>query len=634
MKNKTLWFSPGLALVVAFVHGLVYVFLMPPWQHYDEPSHFEHVWLIATNQPRENADLNFRVRLVQSMINHDFYRGAALPVLETIETGALIYGLEYSQLDESPLYYGVAALPVSLLRESNPAVMLIGARMVSVGFLLLTVLSLWGFTREMTASETLRFWVPLSAALLPGFVDLMTAVNNDVGAVMAFTLFLWASMYFLNHPHRLGGALWVLVGMGLCVGMKSTSYFAAPLGVLVFLLGWIKGPLAKWGWAGVLILVLIGISALVTWEEAAYWHRGTSQLIPTRVQTTVAPVGQYALQLDASAPTTPNFIRPLQQPLFPQPINTPLTFGVWMWHSSPTPLEIRTPVLTSGKEVFYETVLVTNTPQFFSFDVSLTVPSNWLWLSLAPTTSNTDLIVYYDGFILVEGQYPHGEVPVFTDVQGQTGTWGGQPFLNMVRNSSVENIWPALSPAIDNQISRFVPNHTRVSMLLFGLYDGAMTARYFRITVQNLLETFWGRFGWGHVPLVLHNLYAVLKLFTWVSLAGGSIAWIRGKISTLPKKFFLFIALGLVWGATLLRGEIFIFTTHLFIPGARYAYPAIGPTLLILLSGWLVLGRFLNKNLPTTPLFFRCVAYIMYGLVFLSLDILSIYSILHYYQRI
>jgi hypothetical protein len=31
----------------ALFHGLIYGFLVPPWQDYDEPNHFEYVWLIA-----------------------------------------------------------------------------------------------------------------------------------------------------------------------------------------------------------------------------------------------------------------------------------------------------------------------------------------------------------------------------------------------------------------------------------------------------------------------------------------------------------------------------------------------------------------------------------------------------------
>ncbi|HEY80691.1 MAG TPA: hypothetical protein G4O05_06380, partial [Caldilineae bacterium] len=37
----------GLILLLALLNGLLYLFLVPPWQHYDEPGHFEYAWLIA-----------------------------------------------------------------------------------------------------------------------------------------------------------------------------------------------------------------------------------------------------------------------------------------------------------------------------------------------------------------------------------------------------------------------------------------------------------------------------------------------------------------------------------------------------------------------------------------------------------
>ena len=34
-------------LLLALVNGLFYVFIVPPWQHYDETNHFEYIWLLA-----------------------------------------------------------------------------------------------------------------------------------------------------------------------------------------------------------------------------------------------------------------------------------------------------------------------------------------------------------------------------------------------------------------------------------------------------------------------------------------------------------------------------------------------------------------------------------------------------------
>lgn len=638
MKKYSRELSLGLALFLAFIQGVVYVFLMPPWQHYDEPSHFEYVWLLANGASSPTApDLGFRTKLVQSMEANDFFRGVPVPSLTLVEAGDPIYGLEYSQLDERPLYYWLASLPVRVLQDRNPAVMLLGARMVSVGLFVLTVWAVWGLTCELTPSNHwLRIWVPLSVALLPGFVDLMTAVNNDVGAVMAFSFFLWGSLYFLNRPRFAWGVLWVLGSALLCLGMKSTAYFAAPLSILVLMLGWIKGPLGKWVWAGALLLGMIGGLSLLTWEDAAYWHRATSQSLPTRVQTPNAPLGQYALQIDPPAPTTPDFIDPLQQPLPPLPIHTPLTLGVWMWVSEPVPtsLEIRAPILNTHHEVFYETFLVNATPQFFAYEVQLTTEANWFWLSLSPHLSAPGQMVFYDGFVLVEGQFAQEAPPVFDGPDALSGTWGGKPFQNLIRNPSAESFWPAIRPTIDNQLARLLPNNARLSTLLFGLLDWPRTESYFRITTLNLSETFWGRFGWGHVPLRWSPAYPMFRWLTLFSLLGCGLHLIQRKRWPDAQGIFLILAMMVVWGAALLRGEIFIFAANLFIPGARYAYPVIAPTMFVWMLGYLTWGKMIKKSLPFPPIALRLSAHIIPGLFFLALNLTAIYAILFYYQRI
>lgn len=636
MTKNAVW-APGLAVLLAFVHGMLYVFLIPPWQHYDEPSHFEYVWLLAsTGKPPQThtPDLSFRRKLVQSMAANDFFRGVPVPALDQVEAGEQTYGLVYSQLDESPLFYWFAAIPVRFLQNFNPAVMLAGGRMASVGFFMFTVLAIWGVTREITPpGSILRGWVPLAATLLPGFVDLMTAVNNDVGAVAAFTFFLWGSLYFLNKPYSPVAAIWVLVSMLICIEMKSTSYLAAPLSLLVFLFGWIQGKAARWIGFGLVVSGLMGLSFVLTWKDAAYWHRATSQPLPTRVKLENAPVGLYALQLDPSAPTTPTLIRPLQQPLPSPSQNSTLTFGVWMWISnlSATPLETRTPVLSTGKEDFFETVAVDTTPRFFAFQVNIPSESGRFWISLSPTIQNGHT-VYYDGFVLAEGQYPLDESPVFDGANGTTGTWGGQFFANLIRNPSAESVWPALQPTIDNQLSRFIPNHARISTLLFGLFDWTMTASYFRATANNLLETFWGRFGWGHVPIPLPGVYAILGILTVMGLTGFGVTLISPKMLKDRKWIVLVLAFCLIWGAALLRGEIFIFYPKIFIPGARYAYPAMAPTLLGLFVGWQAWGGFFRKSIPVSPVDLRRFAHIILALLFLSLDLVSISSILRYYH--
>ena len=70
-----------LILLLALINGLLYIFIMPPWQHYDEPNHFEYVWLLADRGKRpESSDYDSEMRqaVVKSMAEHGFFRGMAI----------------------------------------------------------------------------------------------------------------------------------------------------------------------------------------------------------------------------------------------------------------------------------------------------------------------------------------------------------------------------------------------------------------------------------------------------------------------------------------------------------------------------------------------------------------------------
>jgi hypothetical protein len=66
----------ALVLLVALVHGLVYIFLVPPWQHYDEPGHFEYAWLVAAKRTIPEFgqyDHEMRHQVASSMVAHGFF---------------------------------------------------------------------------------------------------------------------------------------------------------------------------------------------------------------------------------------------------------------------------------------------------------------------------------------------------------------------------------------------------------------------------------------------------------------------------------------------------------------------------------------------------------------------------------
>ena len=106
----------AIALAFALVHGLIYVALVPPWQHYDEPNHFEYVWLVARRGelPKPgDYDQTMRRALAVSMIEHGFFKDLDFSPNLTTESEPIWIG-GYSQLTNPPLYYLLASLPLRL----------------------------------------------------------------------------------------------------------------------------------------------------------------------------------------------------------------------------------------------------------------------------------------------------------------------------------------------------------------------------------------------------------------------------------------------------------------------------------------------------------------------------------------
>jgi 4-amino-4-deoxy-L-arabinose transferase-like glycosyltransferase len=188
-------------LLIGLIHGLLYVFLIPPWQHYDEPGHFEYAWLIAEQGkiPESGTyDQQMRRELVTSMIEHDFYgddqqKPNLLSDSEPIEIG-------YTQTGDRSLYYQLVSIPLNLISSSDFGLQLRVSRLISLILYLVSILAAYGVARTLTNQRHPLHWkLPLTLALLPGFTDLMTAVNNDVGAVAAFSIFSWLSLRMIRN---------------------------------------------------------------------------------------------------------------------------------------------------------------------------------------------------------------------------------------------------------------------------------------------------------------------------------------------------------------------------------------------------------------------------------------------------
>lgn len=607
-----------LALVLALIHGLVYVFIAPPWQHYDEPSHFEYAWLIANRralpQPGDE-DRDMRTAVARSMIQHGFYRNLGLgPPPDVDSPGGPAPNLGYSQLGDSPLYYFAPAAPMYLLRGQSIEVQLYATRLTSLLLFLITVACGWGVAAALTPpGHPLRWMLPCAMALLPAFTDLMTAVNSDVGAVTMFSLFLWGSVRLLNprnEPRRarstLAQVVWVIVAAGLCFLVKGTAAPALALAVVVLFFSALRGRWRRLAW----ILFALGsastLALLFDAGDASLWYRNASSLQrePTRCGGPAcdpAPLGSHAIRIVAGPDTPrPYLFQSVPSASVAKMRGQTITVGAWMWarrgsdlsSNEPFTVEATPPAASYNYSEFVrKNVVLDETPRFVAMTDTVPAIAGYVRI-IAPSVSNTPGVtttVMLDGIVLAVGDFPIDAPPRFENALAERGVWGGRPFENLARNASGEATWISLRPQVEQFIQRFTPGWVSWVLGVASLLDPAGAGWYHRLTAEYMFETFWARFSWGNVAMAA-EWYATLAVITAASLLCTLVAlWRCRRNVDWAVVIVMVLSIVTIWGSALMRGVFVGLEVRLWLANVRYTYPAIIPGMLALTFGWSVL---------------------------------------------
>lgn len=628
-----------LILLISLINGLSYVALVPPWQHYDEPTHFEYAWWLANHHtPPEVTDYDTGMRraVAQSMIDNGFFDGTAIPLPDL--TSVKPYIGQYPQSDEPILYYLLASLPLRALSAADVDIQLYAARMISLMFFLMSILAGWGVTAEITTPRhPLRYMVPLTMAMLPAYGDLMTAVNNDSSAVAAFSLFLWGSAQLIRGKFSLRTFLFVLFTLGLCLITKRTAYIAVPLFGVVMFFTIFRGRFRKLAWGLMLLAGIATVLAVFSWGDAALWYRNTHQNFPIR-HPTAGVVGDSAFHIQLQPGNSPGkLVQILPVEIASSLSKQPLTLGAWIWASKPLEINSTQFSIFDRHQVFGHPIAVDRTPRFYAFQFTPRGNTYRAWVILDPGIKlnfEQTVEIFYDGVVLAEGDFPV-DMPPELSPDGSTGTWDGITFENLVRNGSAESSWFYLRPWAETIAGRVFSDYRgqeKISLTLYSLLDWHSTGWYYRMIARNLFQTFWAKFGWGHVPLIQTRTYKLVLLpFTFLAFLGVGVGfWQRRKrLSQLPWDAFfpLGITVLIVWGMALIRGTSYLFVGWAGFVVARYAYPAIVPTVLILSAGWLVVLQVIERVF-SLPVWGKYLAY--FG-AFLTLNLYALISINNFY---
>ncbi|HEU5014083.1 MAG TPA: hypothetical protein VFT66_16290 [Roseiflexaceae bacterium] len=622
-------------LLLALAQGILYLTLLPPWQHYDEPTHFEYAWLSANKTLLPKAgDENEPIRreIAASMLEHGFFR--ALPRPDLLTDNRLTW-LGISELGHPPTYYAFTGLLLRAVNHLDVTSQLYVARCVSLVLFMVTIAVAWNVMRDiLPAGHILRWAVPVAIVLLPPFADLMTSVNNDVAAVLVFSLVLWGAVRLLRFGITWQRVAWVCCAAGLALATKNTAAPAVPLallavgGALWMQRGW------RWRWllAGVAVVVVALIPATLTWGDAAYWYRwswGKTQQDATQVVSSAAPLGAHVLLVEANADSP---IRQLIEPLLPADVQrvsgTTITIGGWMWADRTAQVHMPTVVFGSDQGASNATaaplITVTTTPIFVAQTMDIPANATLLQYTVLASTSGEPLRLFVDGAVIAEGVFPTTKPPAFDSAAAQSGTWAGQPFVNLVRNASAEAAWPHLRPWLEEAVFRYI--HRSPSQTVAALFD---VQRNGPLLITNsglwVLFSFFSVYGWANVRL---QGWAWPYLFQCIVAVGllGSLTWLIRRRRALSVRraatlAFLMLALLLIWGNTLLRPLPLLDPSFSVLPVARYGFPAIIPTMLALIGGWWALW----------PRRFRSLAVVMLLAGFALLDGVAVATIYTYF---
>ena len=260
-----------LLLPLALLHGLLYLAVVPPWQHADEPTHFEYARLIAlwNRQPALNEhDLATNREIADSMYRFRFWKPGVRPDL----LGAQPPNIGFDEKVHPPLYYAIAAVPVRWLRFLSVETQLYAARMISVALYMLVIVCAWRIAAIVAPERPVtQLVVPLIVALVPAFADEMSAVNND--ALVNFstaTLLLGCVLLIRDGPQPLPLGLAVL-SLVVAVLAKRTALVSVPLfGLAVFWSLWHR-PLRWWVWVAAIVTLSLIVGFATLQYSAAGW---------------------------------------------------------------------------------------------------------------------------------------------------------------------------------------------------------------------------------------------------------------------------------------------------------------------------------------------------------------------------
>lgn len=610
--------------LISLLLGLIYIFLIPPWQHNDEPGNFEYAWLISNRNsvPQiEDYDPTVRREISASMIENNFlsWKKDSLNLITVYEAT----NIAIQQRGDPLGYFGVAALFLRIFKGFDVTFQLYIGRLISLVFMLMTVY--FGY-----ASAKLLFgdqYIPISLMVLligaqPGVVDKLTAVNDDVFATTSVSLVIWMSIWILKRGLNIKNIIGILIGILCCFLSKGTAWIGIPIGIIAIVLGFLwKHRELVWLFFLFVVISAVYMTLLPSKHKVAYFYSYSAD----QIRSDSAPAGEYIFGQKAKTSS----VQVLDRDKVTKIAGKEITLGLYMWGDTESSA-IMPVVVVDGVRIFGLTnpTTISQTPSLRIISGFIPPQASKISLHIFTNDIPSNQSLYLDCIFLTDEKYDHIDTTIYHDSDCKTIYINGKEYKNYLKNASAEFGWPVFRSEVMNLI--YKSGYVRSESDIWALFDFGAPYDYYIVGVAaNIFRTYWGGFGWGGVRLSGSKPY---RIFLFIVL----IAAILNAYHVLYKKTII-KNWSIVTLLSLLTFCIFVFAIYraisnfyiyTFTPTARYILPAVIPISAFLSNGWGLLFGWLEHKKKRKYLFLGFVFFL-----FLSYNIWAWYTILEHFNN-
>jgi len=247
-----------------FIQGVLYLFLIPPWQSPDESHHFEYGALISKNiKSKAKTRENLNKEIIKSMAAFHAWKYQNMPLphpLPHILPNVPFFGKPGYVSGRAPLYYVISSFIMKGTKINGFLNQFYLIRCFSLILFLLSVYFTYLSARILFKDNPLYCFAAVSfVSFLPQFIIISTSVNPINLAVFLETIFIYLMLFSLHKGKKLfmGFLGPIIIALGFL--NHRAALFMLPPFLVLLLIYFIKSLKNKKELLKVLLILFITI---------------------------------------------------------------------------------------------------------------------------------------------------------------------------------------------------------------------------------------------------------------------------------------------------------------------------------------------------------------------------------------